>query len=343
MMHDSGLPKSFWTQALQTAVYLKNRVFCKGAGRTPYEMMYGARPDLHHIRAFGSLVYCHTPIAKWTKLSMNCKVGFPIGYQEDVVGCQVYFPTEHKKGFVADVKVNETIKYKDRYGTAFKTKVNKWLQTFDEFFEDGDFDDSDSDSEEASQQAECDAESVRDDSNVEMVSVAGSGHLDADEQTLWNDMVQNSVLPKYDDAPTSTSRNLDDNERQVWEDILHNSSLPDYNDASDEKQEGGNTGIASVHADISDKEDSQVNGRAESDDDEFEGNAEKFPDDEYAAATNHVSDLTQVPEDVVSEEHDYDCLFDPNDARKAEHDCSMSDEVEDPPPQTSQSPSQSVK
>ncbi|KAJ8546882.1 hypothetical protein ON010_g11353 [Phytophthora cinnamomi] len=70
MMHDSGLPRSFWMHALQTAVYIKNRVFCKGAGRTPYEMMYGTKPDIHHIRTFGSLVYCHTPVAKRKKLSV---------------------------------------------------------------------------------------------------------------------------------------------------------------------------------------------------------------------------------------------------------------------------------
>ncbi|KAG4045392.1 hypothetical protein PC123_g19205 [Phytophthora cactorum] len=32
MMHDSGLPRSFWTHALQTAVYVKNRVFAKAQG-----------------------------------------------------------------------------------------------------------------------------------------------------------------------------------------------------------------------------------------------------------------------------------------------------------------------
>ncbi|KAK1931545.1 Copia protein [Phytophthora citrophthora] len=79
MMHDSGLPRSFWTHAQQTAVYIKNRVFCKGAGCTPYEMVYGTKPDLHHLRTFCSLVYCHTPIAKRTKLAVNCKVGFVIG------------------------------------------------------------------------------------------------------------------------------------------------------------------------------------------------------------------------------------------------------------------------
>ncbi|KAF4138362.1 hypothetical protein GN958_ATG07189 [Phytophthora infestans] len=28
MMHEPGLPRSFWTHALQTAVYAKNQVFC---------------------------------------------------------------------------------------------------------------------------------------------------------------------------------------------------------------------------------------------------------------------------------------------------------------------------
>ncbi|KAG3126054.1 hypothetical protein PI124_g22602 [Phytophthora idaei] len=71
MMPESGLPPSFWTHALETAVYVKNRVFCKGAGRTPYELMFGTKPDIHRIRAFGSLAYCHTPKAKRKKLSMN--------------------------------------------------------------------------------------------------------------------------------------------------------------------------------------------------------------------------------------------------------------------------------
>ncbi|OWZ09602.1 Copia type Polyprotein [Phytophthora megakarya] len=75
MMYQSGLPKSFWVHALETAVYVKNRVFCKGAGRTPYELMYGSKPDIHHVRVFGSLTYCHTPKEKRTKLAMNCRMG----------------------------------------------------------------------------------------------------------------------------------------------------------------------------------------------------------------------------------------------------------------------------
>ncbi|POM59956.1 Copiatype Polyprotein [Phytophthora palmivora] len=161
MMHESGLSKSMWMLALEAAVYLKNRVFCKGAGRTPYELMFGIPSDLHHIRTFGSLVYCHTPLAKHTRLSANCRVSFLIGYREDVVGCQVYFPTEHKRAFVSDVKINENIKYKDRYGSAFKSKVDKWLHTFDEYIYNGAIDDNDEgDNDHLSEHADCDDESA---------------------------------------------------------------------------------------------------------------------------------------------------------------------------------------
>ncbi|OWZ01879.1 Integrase, catalytic core protein [Phytophthora megakarya] len=52
MMHKSGLLKSFGVHALVTAVYTKNRVFCNGTGRTSYELMYGSKLDIHHIRTF---------------------------------------------------------------------------------------------------------------------------------------------------------------------------------------------------------------------------------------------------------------------------------------------------
>ncbi|POM77591.1 Integrase catalytic core protein [Phytophthora palmivora] len=218
MMHDSGLPRSFWTHALQTAVYIKNRVFCKGAGRTPYEMVYGTKPDLHHLRTFGSLVYCHAPVAKRTKLAVNCKVGFLIGYQEDVVGCQVYFPTEHQKGFVADVKVNESIKYKDRYGSTFKTKDLRNTQSV--------------------MQIQF-ADSVREDSNVGMVSVAESEELDAERAALWNEMVQNSVLPTFEGAPSSMpSSKPTDGDQEVWQDLLENCSMPNNELALVQTQEG---------------------------------------------------------------------------------------------------------
>ena len=47
----------------------------------------------------------------------------------------MYFSTEHKKGFVSDVKINESIMYKDRYEPTYTWKVNNWLRPFGESIE----------------------------------------------------------------------------------------------------------------------------------------------------------------------------------------------------------------
>eukprot|EP00644_Phytophthora_capsici_P008136 jgi/Phyca11/125974/e_gw1.60.52.1 len=115
-MAHSGLPRSLWPEAMRNAVYVKNRVYNKGTGGIPYEMLFGVKPDIHHIRKFGALAYVHvaaTPGRK--KLSDHAKIGFVLGYAEDVVGCKVYFPDDHTAKFVSDLRVAEDVLYRDRY------------------------------------------------------------------------------------------------------------------------------------------------------------------------------------------------------------------------------------
>ena len=50
-------------------------------------MMFGAKPDIHHIRKFGYLAYVHIPVSlRRKKHDMHVKIGFELGYAEDVVG-----------------------------------------------------------------------------------------------------------------------------------------------------------------------------------------------------------------------------------------------------------------
>ncbi|POM81886.1 Hypothetical protein PHPALM_76 [Phytophthora palmivora] len=119
MMFQSGLPKSLWVHALETDAFLKNCIFCKGA-----------HPGYSSHQVFA---FCHIPKAKRTKLTVNCRIGFLLVYREDVVGCHICFPSEHKKEFVSDGKINDMIKSRDRYEGGYKNKVNKWLQSFDEY------------------------------------------------------------------------------------------------------------------------------------------------------------------------------------------------------------------
>ena len=62
MLLDAALPKRFWAEAISTAVYLHRRSPSNSLeGSTPYEMLIGSKPKLHHLRRFGCMVYKHIP------------------------------------------------------------------------------------------------------------------------------------------------------------------------------------------------------------------------------------------------------------------------------------------
>eukprot|EP00644_Phytophthora_capsici_P001273 jgi/Phyca11/14870/fgenesh1_pg.PHYCAscaffold_10_\ len=188
--------------------------------------------------------------------------------------------------------------FKDRYGSEFKTKVNKWLQTFDAYVRDGDFDDAETESVE-SQRAEGDANSVQDNSDVEMQSAASADDLDEAEQVLWNDMVRGSVLPNVEES--SSSSDLAAHEQQLWEDILRNSSLPDYD--AYETQEGVNADAVSDDGDVvsievqAESDDVvSIEVQAESDVDEYSNDDPDIEDDE--------PDIEDDEPDIEDDEHD---------------------------------------
>ncbi|GMF44619.1 unnamed protein product [Phytophthora fragariaefolia] len=109
-MAHAGFPSSLWPEALRNAVYVKNRVYNRGTGGIPYDMMFGVKPDVHHIRTFGALAYVHVPVSPQRKKHQsNVNIGFVLGYAEDVIGCKVYFPDEHTAKFVPDLRVAEDV------------------------------------------------------------------------------------------------------------------------------------------------------------------------------------------------------------------------------------------
>ena len=55
------LSKSFWAEALSTAVYLRNRSPTKAVeGKTLYEAIHGEKPKVAHLRVFGCTAYSHS-------------------------------------------------------------------------------------------------------------------------------------------------------------------------------------------------------------------------------------------------------------------------------------------
>ena len=70
MMNKKSLPKSYWTKAANTVVYLMHRCTMSIVNDvTPHEKYYGRKSNLSHVRIFGSIAYVDIPDKKQQKLS----------------------------------------------------------------------------------------------------------------------------------------------------------------------------------------------------------------------------------------------------------------------------------
>jgi hypothetical protein len=56
LLYGSGLQAKFWSTALLHTVYVHNRLVHSSTGRTPYEGWHGQKPDVTHLKTFGSRV-----------------------------------------------------------------------------------------------------------------------------------------------------------------------------------------------------------------------------------------------------------------------------------------------
>lgn len=72
MIHSKGLPKYLWGEAVNTAVYLKNRTASETiGGLTSSEKWFGKKPSVKHLKVFGSECYAHVPKEQRTKWERN--------------------------------------------------------------------------------------------------------------------------------------------------------------------------------------------------------------------------------------------------------------------------------
>lgn len=82
LLIDSGLPKRYWAEAMNTAIYVLNRTVASGAIATPYELCTGRKPDVTNLRVFGQSAFVMLPKHKRDKLdSRTIKMIF-VGYTD---------------------------------------------------------------------------------------------------------------------------------------------------------------------------------------------------------------------------------------------------------------------
>lgn len=108
LLFDANLDKRFWAEATSTAVYLKNRSVASGLNnKTPFELWTNTKPDLSHVRIFGSQVMVHVPKEKRLKWDTKSRKNILVGFPENVKGYRIYDPIKKCISTSRDVYIHE--------------------------------------------------------------------------------------------------------------------------------------------------------------------------------------------------------------------------------------------
>ena len=80
MLHDKGLSMHLWVEACITTVFVQNYCPHRILGMsTPEEAFTGKKPDVSHIKNFGSYVYVHVTKDARKKLEPKFEVEIFVG------------------------------------------------------------------------------------------------------------------------------------------------------------------------------------------------------------------------------------------------------------------------
>jgi len=107
MLLDADLDNRFWGEAVLTATYLQNRVISRSIDKTPVELFTGERPDIGHIRVFGSKIYSLVPKQRRRKWDDKAEEGVLVGYDGNTKGYRILNPNTNRVWISRSVKVLE--------------------------------------------------------------------------------------------------------------------------------------------------------------------------------------------------------------------------------------------
>ncbi len=108
IIYSSRVPIHLWAEAIAYSVYTLNRVLSSTAEITPYESWYKKRPDVSHLRFFGSRTFVNIPKSLRKKLDPKSREGIFVGYCETSKAFRVWISSIKKVVISRDVFIDET-------------------------------------------------------------------------------------------------------------------------------------------------------------------------------------------------------------------------------------------
>lgn len=87
MLQHAALPRSYWAEAVAYATYIQNRIaHSRVPEKTPYELWTGRRPNVSHMRVFGSTVFAQVHKDNRKKFEPKSKEWIFVGFTEGIKG-----------------------------------------------------------------------------------------------------------------------------------------------------------------------------------------------------------------------------------------------------------------
>lgn len=91
MMVYSQVNQSLWAEAINTAVYIRNRCPTRKLGdKTPYEVWFGRKPNIQHLRTFGSFAVALNKGNKGNKFKAKGENYIMVGYSNEAKAYRLY-------------------------------------------------------------------------------------------------------------------------------------------------------------------------------------------------------------------------------------------------------------
>lgn len=100
-----------WGEATAYAAYILNRISSSKSQVSPFEAWTGRKPDVSHLRIFGSRAVVHIPDAKRTKLEATCVEGVLTGFCESTKAYRIYITSLRKIICSRDIIIDEAVGY----------------------------------------------------------------------------------------------------------------------------------------------------------------------------------------------------------------------------------------
>ncbi|WZZ35048.1 hypothetical protein YC2023_018449 [Brassica napus] len=112
IMFHMNVSKRFWSDAVQTACYLINRVPTRVLKKlSPFEVLNKTKPHIDHLRVFGCLCYVMIPGERRNKLEAKSTKAMFIGYSITQKGYKCYDPITRRVMVSREVKFVESKGY----------------------------------------------------------------------------------------------------------------------------------------------------------------------------------------------------------------------------------------